>query len=70
MRMDKIRAINADMTKLDNGNSIRFLDLGPKFTSADSTIAQAFMPDQLHLSAAGYEIWAEGMAPLLEGMMK
>ena len=70
MRMDKIRAINADMTKLDNGKSIRFLDLGPKFTSADGTIAHAIMPDQLHLSAAGYEIWVEGMAPLLEEMMK
>ena len=69
MRMDKIRAINADMTKLDNGKSIRFLDLGPKFTSADGTIAHAIMPDQLHLSAAGYEIWVEGMAPLLEEMM-
>ena len=68
--MDKIRAINADMTKLDNGKSIRFLDLGPKFTSADGTIAHAIMPDQLHLSAAGYEIWVEGMAPLLEEMMK
>ena len=70
MRMDKIRAINADMTKLDNGKSIRFSDLGPKFTSADGTIAHAIMPDQLHLSAAGYEIWVEGMAPLLEEMMK
>ena len=70
MRMDKIRAINADMTKLDNGKSIRFLDLGPKFTSADGTIAHAIMPDQLHLSAAGYEIWVDGMAPLLEEMMK
>ena len=70
MRMDKIRAINADMTKLDNGKSIRFLDLGPKFTSADGTIAHAIMPDQLHLSAAGYEIWVEGMAPLLEEMMQ
>jgi len=70
MRMEKIRAINADMAKLDNGKSIRFLDLGPKFTSADGTIAHAIMPDQLHLSAAGYEIWVEGMAPLLEEMMK
>ena len=70
MRMDKIRAINADMAKLDNGKSIRFLDLGPKFTSADGTIAHAIMPDQLHLSAAGYEIWVEGMAPLLEEMMR
>ncbi len=70
MRMDKIRAINADMAKLDNGSSIRFLDLGPKFTSADGTIAHAIMPDQLHLSAAGYEIWVEGMAPLLVEMMQ
>ena len=70
MRMDKIRAINAEITKLDNGKSIRFLDLGPKFTSADGTIAHAIMPDQLHLSAAGYEIWVEGMAPLLEEMMQ
>lgn len=70
MRMDKIRGINADMAKLDNGKSIRFLDLGPKLTSADGTIAHAIMPDQLHLSAAGYEIWVEGMAPLLEEMMQ
>ena len=68
--MDKIRAINADMTKLDNGKSIRFLDLGPKFTSADGPIAHAIMPAHLHLSAAGYEIWVEGMGPLLEEMMK
>ncbi len=70
MRMKKIRAINADMAKLDNGDSIRFLDLGPKFTSADGTIAHAIMPDQLHLSPAGYQIWVEGMAPLLEEMMQ
>jgi lysophospholipase L1-like esterase len=37
--------------------------------SADGTIAKAIMPDQLHLSAAGYEIWVEGMKPLLDAMM-
>lgn len=68
--MKKIRSINADLAKLENGKSIRFLDLGPKFTSADGTIAQAIMPDQLHLSPAGYEIWVEGMAPLLAEMMR
>jgi len=70
MRMEKIRKINADIAKLDNGKGIRFLDLGPKFTSADGTIAHAIMPDQLHLSSAGYEIWVEGMSPLLDEMMK
>lgn len=70
MRMKKIDAINADMAKLDNGESIRFLDLGPKFMSADGTIAKTIMPDQLHLSPAGYQIWVEGMGPLLEEMMQ
>lgn len=70
VRMKKIGAINQDMAKIDNGDSIRFLDLGPKFMSADGTIAKAIMPDQLHLSPAGYQIWVEGMAPLLEEMMR
>lgn len=70
MRMEKVRAINADLATLDDGKKVRFLDLGPKFMSADGTIARAIMPDQLHLSPAGYEIWVEGMAPLLAEMME
>ena len=70
MKMKKIRAINNELAKLDNGKDIRFLDLGPKFMSADGTIAKAIMPDQLHLSPAGYQIWVEGMAPLLDEMMR
>jgi lysophospholipase L1-like esterase len=67
--MRKINAINAELATMDNGDSLRYLDLGPKFMSADGTIATAIMPDQLHLSAAGYEIWVEGMKPLVDEMM-
>jgi beta-glucosidase len=68
-KMRKIGEINAKLAAMDNGSSIRYLDLGPKFMSADGTIAKAIMPDQLHLSAAGYQIWVEGMKPLLDTMM-
>lgn len=67
--MRKINAINPQLAQMDNGDTIRFLDLGPKLMSADGTIAKAIMPDQLHLSAAGYEIWVEGMKPLVDEMM-
>jgi len=65
----KITQINAELAQWDDGESIRFLDLGPDFTQTDGTIADTIMPDQLHLSAAGYEIWVEGMTPLLKEMM-
>ena len=68
-KMRMIGVINAELAQMDNGKTIRYLDLGPKFMSADGTIAKAIMPDQLHLSADGYEIWVEGMKPLLDAMM-
>lgn len=68
-KMRMIGEINGELAAMDNGTTIRYLDLGPKFMSADGTIAKAIMPDQLHLSVAGYEIWVEGMKPLLEEMM-
>jgi lysophospholipase L1-like esterase len=68
-KMRMIGEINQELAAMDNGSNIRYLDLGPKFMSADGTIAKAIMPDQLHPSAAGYEIWVEGMKPLLDAMM-
>jgi lysophospholipase L1-like esterase len=68
-RMTAIRTANAELARMDNGRSVRFLDLGPKFTAPDGTIPDEIMPDQLHLSPAGYEIWARNMQPLLEEML-
>jgi len=64
-----INAVNTDLSQLDNGDSIRFLNINPSFLAHDSTIPHSVMPDQLHLSAAGYQIWADAMNPLLTEMM-
>jgi len=69
-RMQVIRAVNVELAKLDDGKNVRFLDFGPKLLDANGKIPQSLMPDQLHLSAAGYTIWAEAMQPLLEEMMR
>ena len=49
---------------------VRFLNLGPRLTGPDGTVSPDVMPDGLHLSARGYEIWAEGMLPILNDMLK
>lgn len=66
----KIKAVNDEIAKLDDGKTIRYLDIGPKLANADGSLDKAVMPDFLHLSVKGYEIWAEAMAPLLGELMK
>jgi beta-glucosidase len=69
-RMDLIRAVNAELAKLDDGRTVRYLDIGPNFLDAAGKIPYDVMPDQLHPNVKGYQIWAEAMQPLLEEMMK
>jgi lysophospholipase L1-like esterase len=38
-----------------------YVDLGPKYVLADGTLRTDLLPDLLHLSPAGYRIWAEAV---------
>ena len=64
-----IKELNRLLAKMDGQPNIRFLDIGARFLK-DGEIPLDLMPDQLHLSTAGYQIWAEAMDPLLKEMMK
>jgi beta-glucosidase len=49
---------------------IIFLDIGPKFLEPDGTLPKDVMPDLLHPSTKGYQIWAESMVDTLTAMLK
>ncbi|HEV3144175.1 MAG TPA: GDSL-type esterase/lipase family protein [Gemmataceae bacterium] len=66
----KIKQINDIIKKMDDGKNIVYLDIGPKFLTEDGGLAREIMPDLLHLSPKGYEIWAEAITPKLEEMLK
>lgn len=61
----EIAKINAALAKLDDGKSIKFLDLGPQFLSLDGNLSKEIMPDLLHPSEKGYQIWAQSMEATL-----
>jgi beta-glucosidase len=69
-RMATIKAVNAELATLDDGKTVRYLDISPVFLGQDGRIPNGIMPDQLHPSAAGYQLWADAMQPLLEEMMR
>lgn len=68
---NRILKINPMLKKLDDGKTVRFLDMTEKFeTAPGKVIPELFVPDQLHLATKGYEVWADAMEPLLREMMQ
>ena len=55
--------------KLDDGDNVRYLDIGHRFLSSDGTLSAAVMPNYLPLSAKGYEIRAEAIASPLAALL-
>ena len=66
----KIAAINSIIAKLEDGKTVRYLDIGKKFLQEDGTLTKDIMPDFLHLSSKGYRIWADAMEPTLWSMLE
>lgn len=60
---------NAIFSKLDDGKSVFYLDIGEKFLEKDGTLTREIMPDLLHLSEKGYMIWAESIEEKLAALL-
>lgn len=65
----KLLQVNQALAKLDDGQKVFFLDIGAEFIEADGGISKAVMPDALHLSSRGYELWAAAMEPKLAQLL-
>lgn len=66
---EKIAQINKTISKLDDGKRVKYLDIGDKFLKNDGELTKDIMPDFLHLSARGYEIWGDAIAPAVQRMV-
>jgi lysophospholipase L1-like esterase len=67
--MPEIRAINANLARLADGRTIRFLDVNAQLADAEGTLFEGMMVDGLHPSLKGYEAWAEGLKPILTELL-
>ena len=57
----KIKAINAIISKYDDGKTVFYKDIGTKFLNAQGGLDRKIMPDFLHLSPEGYQIEADAI---------
>ena len=61
----KLAMINQVLRRQADGEHVHWVDFGHRFLNDDGTMPAALMPDYLHLSPAGYQIWAEELEPHL-----
>lgn len=64
----EIKILNDLLAKFADGATIRYLDFGAKLLTPQKTVSEEMLPDFLHLSDKGYEMWANGLRPLLSDL--
>ena len=52
-----------------DGENVFYLDIGNAFLEADGTLSEGIMPDFLHPTTNGYQIWADAIEPTLRRLL-
>lgn len=66
----RIRTVNTLIQGFSNGNDIFFLNMEEQFsTGLGQVVPELFWDDQLHLSSAGYAMWAQTMNPIFDQIL-
>jgi lysophospholipase L1-like esterase len=65
----RIQDTNALLAKLADDKTIFFLDIYNHFLDADGKFSPELTPDELHLNARGYQVWADAMRATLQKLL-
>jgi lysophospholipase L1-like esterase len=63
--MPIVIAANRGIAKLANGHRIRYFNINAQLVDAHGALLPGMTKDGLHLSAKGYQIWADALKPIL-----
>jgi lysophospholipase L1-like esterase len=68
-RRPQIKAVNALLEKLADGERVRYLDIGSALLEKDGTLPKTTSFDYLHLTRAGYAKWADALQQPIKEML-
>jgi lysophospholipase L1-like esterase len=69
--MPIIDKINANLSKLADGEKIRFLNVNSKLANSEGELFEGMMNarDKLHPTVQGYQVWADALKPILTELL-
>jgi lysophospholipase L1-like esterase len=65
--MPEIDQVNAGLARLADGRTVRYLSVNDRLADRDGQMFPGMMNerDKLHPTLAGYQVWADGLKPIL-----
>jgi lysophospholipase L1-like esterase len=66
----KVLSVNQVIRNLADDSQVLWVDFGHKFVDPQGLIPTELMPDYLHLSPKGYELWAKSLEPTLNAILE
>jgi lysophospholipase L1-like esterase len=65
--MPEIDLVNAGLARLADGRAVRYLSVNDRLADRDGQMFPGMMNerDKLHPTLAGYQVWADGLKPIL-----
>jgi lysophospholipase L1-like esterase len=69
LQRGKIVQVNQALARLAGANNVHYLEIGSQLIEPDGSISRGIMPDYLHLSERGYEVWAAAMEPKIRQLL-
>jgi len=64
-----IDKVNAELERMTDGKKVRYLSINDKLADKDGKLLDGMSPDRLHLSAKGYQVWADALKPVLKELL-
>jgi lysophospholipase L1-like esterase len=64
-----INRINDNLAKMADGKAVRFLNVNDKLADKEGRLFEGMMMDKLHPTVKGYQVWADGLKPILTELL-
>ncbi len=69
--MPEINRINVNLSKMADGDRIRYLNINDRLADAEGKLYDGMMnaKDQLHPTVKGYQVWADSLKPIFTELL-
>lgn len=68
--MPLISKVNEKLNRLADGRKVRFLNVNERLADREGNLFEGMMnPDKLHPTVRGYQVWADGLKPILTELL-